>query len=114
MLSGANGFAEVGYGNFNTFSAEGAVEETLIDGQVGVRLAANYLKGNGQIENVYPGGADPNSQDSRQGFVSQSGLNPATGRSISRFAPTRVATIQRRRLCRVCCRSGKGSISSSR
>ena len=69
-LSGASGFAEVGYGNFNTFSAQGAVEETLIDGQLGVRLAANYLKGNGQIENVYPGGVDPNSQDSRQVRVS--------------------------------------------
>src|ERR1700732_840245 len=69
-LSGANGFAEAGYGNFNTFSAQGAVEETLIDGQLGVRLAANYLKGNGQIENVYPAGRDPNSQDSRQVRVS--------------------------------------------
>jgi len=29
-------------------------------------MAANYVKGNGQIENIYPGGEDPNSQDSRQ------------------------------------------------
>src|SRR5882757_10452670 len=65
-LSGANGYAEAGYGNFNTFTAQGAIEETLIDGQLGVRLAANYVKGNGQIENIYPGGEDPNSQDSRQ------------------------------------------------
>jgi len=65
-LSGANGYAEAGYGNFNTFTAQGAIEETLVDGQLGLRFAANYVKGNGQIENIYPGGEDPNSQDSRQ------------------------------------------------
>jgi iron complex outermembrane receptor protein len=65
-LSGSNGYVEGGYGNFNTFTGQGAIEETLIPGELGVRLAANYVKGNGQIENVYPGGADPNSQDSRQ------------------------------------------------
>src|ERR1700719_3620335 len=69
-LSGANGYAEAGYGNFNTFTAQGAIEETLVDGQLGFRFAANYVKGNGQIENIYPGGEDPNSQDSRQGPLS--------------------------------------------
>jgi iron complex outermembrane recepter protein len=65
-LTGENGYIEAGYGNFNTYTAQGAFEETLIDGQLGFRIAANYVKGNGQIENVFPGGSDPNSQDSRQ------------------------------------------------
>jgi iron complex outermembrane receptor protein len=69
-LSGSNGFAEAGYGNFNTFTAQGAVEETLIDNQLGVRVAGNWVHGGGQIENVYPGGPNPNSQDSRQGRIS--------------------------------------------
>ena len=69
-LDGANGYAELGYGNFNTFTAQGAVEETLIQGQLGIRVAGNWVHGGGQIENVYPGGADPNSQDSRQGRIS--------------------------------------------
>ena len=69
-LDGANGYTELGYGNFNTFTAQGAVEETLIQGQLGVRVAGNWVHGGGQIENVYPGGADPNSQDSRQGRIS--------------------------------------------
>jgi iron complex outermembrane receptor protein len=69
-LEGANGYAELGYGNFNTFTAQGAVEETLIQGQLGIRVAGNWVHGGGQIENIYPGGANPNSQDSRQGRIS--------------------------------------------
>jgi iron complex outermembrane recepter protein len=69
-LNGDNGYAEVGYGNFNTFTSQGAVEDTLIQGQLGVRVAGNWVHGGGQIENVYPGGPNPDSQDSRQGRIS--------------------------------------------
>jgi iron complex outermembrane recepter protein len=69
-LGGSNGYVEAGYGNFNTFTAQGAVEETLIENQLGIRVAGNWVHGGGQIENVYPGGANPNSQDSRQGRIS--------------------------------------------
>jgi iron complex outermembrane receptor protein len=69
-LSGSNGYLEAGYGNFNTFTSQGAVEETLIENQLGIRVAANWVHGGGQIENVYPGGPNPNSQDSRQGRIS--------------------------------------------
>jgi len=65
-LSGANGYARPGTATLIPLRAQGAIEETLVDGQLGLRLAANYVKGNGQIENIYPGGEDPNSQDSRQ------------------------------------------------
>jgi iron complex outermembrane receptor protein len=69
-LDGSNGYAELGYGNFNTFTSQGAIEETLIPGELGVRIAGNWVHGGGQIENVYAGGPNPNSQDSRQGRVS--------------------------------------------
>lgn len=69
-LDGDNGYAEVGYGNFNTFTSQGAVEDTLIQGQLGVRVAGNWVHGGGQIDNVYPGGPNPDSQDSRQGRIS--------------------------------------------
>jgi iron complex outermembrane recepter protein len=69
-LTGDNGYLEAGYGNFNTYTGQGAWEQTVINGELGFRIAANYVKGNGQIENVFPGGSNPNSQDSRQVRVS--------------------------------------------
>jgi outer membrane receptor protein involved in Fe transport len=69
-LDGSNGYLEAGYGNFNTFTSQGAIEETIIPGELGIRIAGNWVHGGGQIENVYPGGPNPNSQDSRQGRIS--------------------------------------------
>ena len=66
-LTGSNGRAEVGYGNFNTVTAQGAIEATPVEGQLGVRAAVNYQKGDGQLENVAPGGRDANSTDTLQG-----------------------------------------------
>lgn len=66
-LSGNNGYVEAGYGNFNTFTAQGAAEATLVEDQLGLRVAANYVKGDGRIRNVYPGGLDAASQDTLQG-----------------------------------------------
>jgi outer membrane receptor protein involved in Fe transport len=66
-LQGNEGYAEVGYGNFNTFTAQGAIETTMVDDQLGLRVSGNYVKGDGQIQNVYPGGLNPNSQDTLQG-----------------------------------------------
>ncbi|NMN04707.1 TonB-dependent receptor [Novosphingobium sp. SG916] len=66
-LRGNQGYGEVGYGNFNTFTAQAAVEATMVQDELGVRIAGNYAKGDGQIQNVYPGGRDANSQDTLQG-----------------------------------------------
>lgn len=66
-LAGSEGYAEAGYGNFNTFTAQAAVEATIVDDQVGLRLAGNYGNGDGQIENVFAGGRDASSQDTLQG-----------------------------------------------
>ncbi|MEO0032429.1 MAG: hypothetical protein RIS94_2187 [Pseudomonadota bacterium] len=98
-LEGSNGYAEAGYGNFNTFTAQGAIETTVADGQVGMRAAVNYVKGDGQIKNVYPGGRDPQSQDTLQGRVAfrfkptGSGLDVKIRAYAGRDNPTGAATI---------------------
>lgn len=69
-LNGSDGYVEVGYGNFNTFKMDGAAETTVADNQVGFRAAINYAHGNGQFENVFPGGRDADSTDTLQGRVS--------------------------------------------
>jgi iron complex outermembrane receptor protein len=69
-LGDSNGYAELGYANFNTFTAQGAVEATLAPDVAGLRLAVNYAKGDGKIENVFPGGRDANSVDTLQGRLS--------------------------------------------
>lgn len=68
-LQGTEGYVQAGYGNYNTFKAQGAVETTMVEDELGLRIAANYEKGDGQIRNVYPGGRDANSVDSLQGRV---------------------------------------------
>jgi iron complex outermembrane receptor protein len=66
-LSGNEGYIEAGYGNFDTYTAQAAIEATMVEDQLGVRIAGNFVKGDGQIENVFPGGRDANSQDTLQG-----------------------------------------------
>ena len=66
-LRGSEGYAEAGYGNFNTYIAQAAVETTMVEDQLGFRISGNYAKGDGQIHNVFPGGRDPNSQNTLQG-----------------------------------------------
>ena len=69
-LSGTDGYVQIGYANFNTFTAQGAAEATLAEDVAGLRLAVNYAKGDGKIENVFPGGLDANSINTLQGRAS--------------------------------------------
>jgi outer membrane receptor protein involved in Fe transport len=69
-LAGTRGRAEVGYANFDTVTAQGAFEATPVEGQLGLRVAVNYQKGDGQLQNVAPGGRDANSTDTLQGRLS--------------------------------------------
>jgi len=69
-LNGSNGYFQFGYGNHNTFHIQAADEFTAAANQLGVRAAINYEKGDGQFENVYPGGKDPDSTDTLQGRLS--------------------------------------------
>jgi outer membrane receptor protein involved in Fe transport len=69
-LNGTEGYIEAGYGNFDTFKVQGAVETTMVDDELGIRVAGNYEKGDGQFHNVAPGGRDPGGVDTWQGRVS--------------------------------------------
>ena len=69
-MDGSNGYVEAGYGSFNTFTVDAAGETTLASDQVGVRAAVNYATGDGEFQNVYPHGKDPDSTDSLQGRLS--------------------------------------------
>ncbi len=69
-LQGDNGYVDVGYGNFNTVTAQGAGEVTTDEGQLGLRAAVNTVKGDGQFDNIAPGARKPDSQDTLQGRFS--------------------------------------------
>ena len=66
-LDGQDGYVSLGYGDQDTFEAQAAYEATLAPGVAGARLAVSYKKGDGRIDNVFPGGRDPNSSDSLAG-----------------------------------------------
>jgi iron complex outermembrane recepter protein len=50
-LDGANGYLTVGYANYDTLTTQGAVEATLVPGQLGIRIAATRAKGDGYTFN---------------------------------------------------------------
>jgi len=62
-LKDSNGYVEAGYGNFNTYKVQAAVETTMVEDELGLRLSGNYEKGDGQIRNVSGSGRDGNSVD---------------------------------------------------
>ncbi|MFM2372611.1 MAG: hypothetical protein RIS85_2333, partial [Pseudomonadota bacterium] len=62
-LSGMSGNLQVGYGNYNTFTASGAVDTTLVEDKVGLRVAFNYAHGDGYIKNIAQDQPDANSTD---------------------------------------------------
>lgn len=50
-LGSANGYLTLGYGNYDTKTAEGAAELTLVPDQLGIRIAGTYSKGDGWLYN---------------------------------------------------------------
>lgn len=65
-LSGTSGYAEAGYGNYDTYKFQGAIEATMIEDQLGFRAAVNYENGDGRFKNVYPGAPDGGSINNLQ------------------------------------------------
>lgn len=53
-LGEANGYFTAGYGNYNRWKLQGAAEATLVPDEVGIRIAANYLKGDGYFKEADP------------------------------------------------------------
>lgn len=50
-LSGTEGYVTAGYGNFNRFNAEGAVELTAVEDKLGIRIAGTYVNSDSYIHN---------------------------------------------------------------
>lgn len=69
-LKDNEGYVEAGYGNFNTYKVQAAVETTMVEDELGLRLSGNYEKGDGQIRNVSGSGRSGNSVDTLQGRAS--------------------------------------------
>ncbi|NWK96254.1 TonB-dependent receptor [Sphingobium lactosutens] len=65
-LSGTRGYAEAGYGNYDTYKAQGAIETTMVEDQLGFRAAINYEKGDARFHNVFPGARDAGSINNLQ------------------------------------------------
>jgi len=66
-LHDSGGNIEVGYGDFNTFTSQGAYEATLEEGVAGVRGSFSYSHGDGWNRNVFTGQPDANSTDNAAG-----------------------------------------------
>lgn len=64
---GARGYVEAGFGRFNEFRAQAAVEGTLVDEVLGFRASVNYVEADGYVKNIFPGQPDANSKDSIAG-----------------------------------------------
>jgi iron complex outermembrane receptor protein len=50
-LSGTNGYATVGYGNYNRLNAEAAIEVTPVEDKVGLRIAGTYVDSDPYLRN---------------------------------------------------------------
>lgn len=77
-LSGNRGYVELGYGNYDTWRGQAALETTMVEDELGFRIAANWAKGDGQIKNIFPGQRDANSLDTLQGRA-QLRMRPGQG-----------------------------------
>jgi iron complex outermembrane recepter protein len=75
-LSDSNGYAEIGYGNYNDLRSQAALELTPVDGVLGIRLSGDFSRHEGYVKNIFPGQPDV-----------QSG-NTLSGRLAVRFNPS--------------------------
>ncbi|WP_068075727.1 TonB-dependent receptor [Novosphingobium lentum] len=92
-LQGQEGYATMGYGNFNRFNFEGAVEVTPVEDKLGIRAAVTYVNSDPYIHNVLPAGLNTSAAFGLSGLNKNSGLNPGgtktfAGRVTVRFKPT--------------------------
>ncbi|HMO67717.1 MAG TPA: TonB-dependent receptor, partial [Novosphingobium sp.] len=92
-LSGTNGYATFGYGNYNRFNAEGAVEVTAIEDKLGLRIAGTYVDSDSYVRNRLPAGLNTWAAFGLSGLNTATGRNPGGAKSYGirgtlRFRPT--------------------------
>lgn len=68
-LSGSSGYVEASYGNFDSRHAQAALETTLVEDQLGVRIAANYDHNDPTFKNLIAGIPSPNGGTSYSGRI---------------------------------------------
>lgn len=92
-LSGVEGYVTAGYGNFNRFNAEGALEFTPVEDKLGIRVAGNYVNSDPYVLNRLAAGLNTSAAGGSSGLNRNSGINPGGtesygGRLIIRAQPT--------------------------
>lgn len=66
-LSGSSGYVEASYGNYDTRHAQAALETTLVEDQLGVRISANYDHNDPTFRNLVANRPSPNGGTSYSG-----------------------------------------------
>ena len=57
-LGGTNGYLTAGYGNYDRFNAEGAIEVTPVPDRLGIRIAGTYVRSDSYYHNLFVSGED--------------------------------------------------------
>ncbi|MDB5577856.1 MAG: TonB-dependent receptor [Bradyrhizobium sp.] len=92
-LQGQNGFLTLGYGSYNRFASEGAVEVTPVEGVLGIRLAGTYEDSDPYLHNVTPAGLNASVSGGASGLNRNSGVQPGGAKNYAlrltvRFKPS--------------------------
>ena len=92
-LSGTEGYATAGYGNYNRFNAEGALEFTAMEDKLGIRFAGTYVNSDPYVLNRLAAGPNTSAGGGASGLNRNSGINPGGaenfgGRVTIRFKPS--------------------------
>jgi len=95
-LKDSNGYLTVGYGRFNRFALEGAVEATPVEDKLGFRLAGTYLHADPYMHNRLAAGlnkSSPNLPDAAAFGNQSTGIDPGGPESYGlrgtvRFKPS--------------------------
>ncbi|GAB7552326.1 TonB-dependent receptor [Novosphingobium sp. 11B] len=74
-LSGTNGYATIGYGNYNRINGEAAIEVTPVEDKVGIRIAGTYVDSDPYLRNRLAPGLNTSAAGGA------SGLNQVNDRS---------------------------------
>ena len=68
-LSGSRGYAEASYGNFDAFHGQAALETTLVEDQLGIRVSVNYDRNDPMFRNLVPNRPSPNGGSNYSGRI---------------------------------------------
>ncbi|GGY90060.1 TonB-dependent receptor [Novosphingobium colocasiae] len=67
-LSGANGYATIGYGNFNRVNGEAAIEVTPVEDKIGLRVAGTFVNSDPYVHNVLAPGLNTSAAGGASGL----------------------------------------------